>query len=516
MQINRNLRLAVGIAAVSAVIAGAGAAAAQAAPVAAFTTKGAYSFISAPNLHPPKLSVRRSSATSTLAPGYFMIANFKNVAQTEPMVGQSGPVIFDNHMQPVWSNPIGVNLLATNLRTQTYNGKPALSWWQGVISGTGATTSGEIVVVNQQYRTVARLTGQQGWIISPHEFLISGNTAWVTSYKNVPMDLSPYGGATNGILLDSAVQQYNLKTGALISTWDAVQHIPLSDSEAHAPLLATVPWDAYHVNSVQLLGHGAFLTSMRNTWAAYRVAGNGTIQWTLGGKASSFAIPAAGRFEWQHDVELHSGNTISIFDDHCCAILGAGVFARATGPSRGLVLKLNLAKHTAAPTAQYSRGSKFNAAFLGNTQLLPDGNVVIGWGSKPFFSEYTAAGKLLLDVELPGPNLTYRAYVSNWVGTPYFPPSGAARNKGGKSVVYASWDGATLVAGWRVLAGSNAGHLTAVATRTKSGFETTIGLRQKYKSFKVQALDAKGHVLRTSRAFSVPSTGSQNTGPGFY
>ena len=33
-----------------------------------------------------------------------------------------------------------------------------------------------------------------------------------------------------------------------------------------------------------------------------------------------------------------------------------------------------------------------------------------------------------------------------WVGTPSFPPSGAVRKSKGKTTVYASWNGATLVA----------------------------------------------------------------------
>ena len=518
-QIKRSFRLAVGLAA-GAVAGGAGvayAAAAQAdAPIGAFTTNGAYSFKSAPHLHPPKLSTDAPIVAGGLAPGYFMIANFKNLTVPAPMVGQGGPLILDSDLRPVWFNPVGTDVVSTNLHTQTYRGRPALSWWQGQISNTGATTSGADVVVDQHYRTVARLTGQEGWVISPHEFLISGNTAWVTSYKNIPMDLSPYGGSANGILTDSAVQQYDLGTGRLVRSWDALDHIPLSESEAHAAPVATVPWDAYHVNSIQLMGHGRFVASMRNTWAGYMVDNTGAIQWRLGGKASTFAFGADAEFEWQHDIELHSGGLVSIYDDHCCAILGAGQFAQPTGPSRGLVLKVDMTSRTAAVQSRYAKGAGFNAAFLGNTQLLPNGNVVVGWGSRPFFSEYTASGKLLLDAELPGPNLSYRAFVNTWVGSPFFPPSGAVRTVKGKSVVYASWDGATELAGWRVLAGANAKHLAPVAHRATSGFETTIGLTKKYKSFKLQALDAKGRVLGTSKVFAVPKPSSPNTGPGFY
>jgi hypothetical protein len=486
---------------------GAAAGAQAAAPIGAFTTKGAFAFVSAPGLHPPKIRTDTATDTGKLAPGDFLVANLKDLTKTTtPLVGEGGPLILDSHLQPIWFEPIGVNAVATDLRAQTYEGKPVLSWWQGVINSSGVTQSGEDVVVDQHYRRVATLTGKDGWVISEHEIVISGHDAWVTSYKNVPMDLTPYGGAANGVLSDAAVQEYDLRTGRLLSTWDALAHIPLTASETRPPPIPSVPWDAYHVNSVQLIGSGSFVVSFRNTWAGYLVTINtGAIQWVLGGKDSTFTFGPNAQFQWQHDVELHPGGVVSIFDDHCCAILGPAKFAPPTGPSRGLVLKLDTTNHVASLRAQYSRGSTFNAAFLGDTQLQPDGNVLVGWGSQPVFSEYSASGKLLLDAVLPHPDLTYRVYLSNWVGLPSFPPNGAVRNQRGKSTVYASWNGDTQVVAWKVLAGPNAKHLTSVATRAKRGFETSIRLNTSYKVFKVQALDTNGHVLRTSRAFSVPT-----------
>jgi Arylsulfotransferase (ASST) len=499
------------------------AAGAQAAPIAAYTTKGAWKFVSAPGLHPPILGTTQKTQFSKLASGYFMVANFKNLAAKQPMTGQSGPLILDHNLQPVWFDPIGVNALAANLRVQTYNGKPALSWWQGTVSPSGVTTSGEDVVVDQHYRHVATLRGADGWVISEHEMIISGKNAWVTAYKNVPMNLTPYGGSANGVVLDSAVQEYNLQSGQLLYTWDALNpggtpNIPLSQSEQRA--FPGIPWDAYHINSIQLTGGETFLVSMRNTWSAYMVdrVTNG-IDWTLSGdpKLSTFALPKNAQFQWQHDVELHRGNVVSVFDDACCgfdAISTKGVtFGKPAGPSRGLVLKLNLSNHTGSFVAQYTR-TKTTAFFLGNTQLLPGGNVSLTWGSTPFFSEVSSKGKVLLDAFWPVPDINYRTYVQKWVGIPYFAPSGAVRKNGGKATVYASWDGDTQVVGWRVLAGSSAQSLKSVATTAKNGFETTIPLSSTYKAYKVQALGPKGKVLGTSKGF--PTTNSSNGLPGAY
>ena len=119
---------------------------------------------------------------------------------------------------------------------------------------------------------------------------------------------------------------------------------------------------------------------------------------------------------------------------------------------------------------------------------------------------------MLLDAVWPSPDISYRVYVQKWVGIPYFPPSGAVRNNGGKATVYASWDGDTQVVGWRVLAGSSAQSLKSVATKAKTGFETTIPLSKTYKAYEVQALGPKNKVLGTSKAF--PTKSSNNGLPG--
>ena len=92
--------------------------------------------------------------------------------------------------------------------------------------------------------------------------------------------------------------------------------------------------------------------------------------------------------------------------------------------------------------------------------------------------------------------------VEPWAGMPLSAPVGAVRSSAGKTTVYASWNGATQVVSWRVLAAGGAGKLTAVATSAKSGFETDVAVPAGYSSFQLQALDASGHVIGTSQRFS--------------
>lgn len=471
------------------------------APLGAYTTRGAYTFQSAPTLHPPRLKLLKSPpAGAQLGSGYIFMANFFNINEP-PLTGQSGPLILERDLQPVWFQPVPEKDVASDLAVQSYEGRPVLSWWQGRVTNTGATETGEDVVVNQRYQRVASLKATGGWVVTLHEFLIDGEDAWVTANKNVPKDLSKWGGAYNGALVDSAVQEYDLRTGRLIRSWDALAHIPLSQSQATLPTNG-FPWDAYHVNSVQLVDSEHLLVSMRNTWSVYLVdIRTGQIEWTLGGRDSSFKLGPGAAFEWQHDVRLQNATTLTLFDDHCCQITGGGTYVGATGASRGLVLRLDRSARTATLAAQYGEKGGFETDYMGDTQPLENGDVFVGWGSEPYFTEYGPSGQVLYEAQLPGSDLTYRATVGQWSGRPATPPVGAARAGSAGTTVYASWNGATEVASWRVLAGSGVSHLTAVASARRTGFETAVAVHGGYTTYEVQALDARGRAIGASRPF---------------
>jgi predicted MFS family arabinose efflux permease len=497
----RTLALVVGGVLVAFVVVDIAFGGSRGAPIGAYTTKGADSFVSAPSLHPPKLATVGTPVSHQLEPGYIFVTSFYDLNEA-PMVGQSGPLILDNRLQPVWFQPVPEKVAAANLSLQTYEGKPALSWWQGVVTNTGATESGEDVVVNQHYQTIARLRGKDGWKLTLHEMLINGHDAWVTANKDIPMDLSGYGGAYNGTMTDVAVQEYDLRSGQLLRSWDALKHVPLSESHATVPTNG-FPWDAYHLNSIDLAPDGKLLVSMRNTWAAYLVdIDSGQVEWTLGGRRSSFKFGHGAEFQWQHDVRLGPGSTVSVFDDHCCQLTGGGSSVPATAPSRGLILHLDPAARTASLASQYTGEDSFESEYMGDTQPLRNQNVLVGWGSDRWFSEYDRHGKLLLEGEFPQPDQSYRATLNEWVGEPLSAPAGAARSDDGRTTVYASWNGATRLASWRVLASGGANRLVTVARAPKSGFETAIAVPAGYSSFELQALDASGHPIGTSARFA--------------
>ena len=203
------------------------------AALGAFKLKDTYSYVSAPGLHPPVITSESPTVTEPDAtpPGYIFTANFYDLSKGQ-IKGQSGPLILNNALEPVWFKPVPVDDVAADLAEQTYHGQSVLTWWQGEVTKDGDTTVGEYVVVNKHYQTVATLHGADGWVLTLHTMVIDGDDAWVTANKDISMNLGKYGGVADGAITDSAVQEYNLKTGKLLSTWDALDHIPLTDTHA--------------------------------------------------------------------------------------------------------------------------------------------------------------------------------------------------------------------------------------------------------------------------------------------
>jgi hypothetical protein len=246
---------------------------------------------------------------------------------------------------------------------------------------------------------------------------------------------------------------------------------------------------------------GNIFISARSTWAGYQLqAPTGKILWRLGGLKSSFKMGPGTKTAWQHDGRVLANGEITFFDD--------GSNPPIHRQSRAVRITLDLETHEARLASSYTHTNPpLLAASQGNMQTLADGNTVVGYGGVPAISEYATDGSLLFDANLPFDMSFYRAFRFPWRGRPLSPPVVLAslNNTSEETIVHASWNGATEVASWRVLAGRQAGPLTALATIPASGFESSTTLPAKYARVAVQALDATGAVLGTSTTVRVIS-----------
>ncbi len=196
---------------------------------------------------------------------------------------------------------------------------------------------------------------------------------------------------------------------------------------------------------------------------------------------------------YQHDASVLPNGTISVFDN--------GGVPKVHSQSRGLVLAVDAHTHTDTVIAEYDhRAPPLLSGSQGNVQALEGGNVFIGWGAEPYFSEYSAAGQLLYDAHMHGSYQSYRSYRFPWTGEPSEAPAIAAVKSAKGAIVYASWNGDNRTTSWRVLAGPTAQQLTPVASASREGFETAITVPVAEGYVAVQALDSAGSVLGSSRA----------------
>lgn len=443
------------------------------------------SFASLPGFHPPNVTV---SADQDSASGDIFLTP-RNSYQRHVTI-QHGPMILNGQGQLVWFDPLPTGL-AADLEVQRYQGQPVLTWWQG-----GAVDrEAEDVIMDSSYRMVATLRAGHGYLTDTHEFKITPqNTALIAAVHRVRADLTGVGGPRHGIVDDDIVQELEVSTGRVLWEWHSYGHVPLRESYTRA--LGSRPFDYFHLNSIQELPDGNLLVSARSTWAIYEVSRRtGRIIWTLGGKRSSFTIGPGARFSWQHDARLH-GNILSLFDD------ASDGPSEQEAQSSAKLLRLDTRTMTATLVHRYTHSPPLLTVSQGSAQTLPGGDVFVGWGADPEFSEYSPSGGQIFNGSFDLGVNSYRAYRFPWTGRPATPPAMAVSASGNSVTISASWNGATEVTAWRVLGGDSPTALGSVVQAARTGFETTIHLDSSLNYFAVQALDAQGNVLGTSAAKS--------------
>ena len=454
-------------------------------------------FVTQPALLPPKIAVHktgpnvRGNLFLTPLPSPIVHPASMNAISIKP-VGPGGPMIIDRNGRLVWFHQLPRPIVAGNLQLQRWNGKPVMTWWQGGVT-IAAYGLGEGEIYDTSYRPLKVVHAGNGYSADIHEFVLTpSGDALMTVQSLIDVHLPGTAPGKLSPLIDSIVQEVDVRTGLVVWEWHSLGHIPLSASYATP---ATSPYDdVFHVNSIEQVPGNRLLISARDTSAVYEIdQGTGRVLWTLGGLQSSFKMGPGARFYFQHDARLLPGGRISLFDDEG----GPPVFAKA---SRGLVLALNTRSRTASLVRQYPRARTL-ADSEGSVQMLAGGNALVGFGSEPDFTEFTTGGRMLFDASLPENDGSYRVYGFPWAATPKTRPVVRARRTArGRVSVYVSWNGANTVKRWKLLAGSNGRTLRPVATVADRAFETRINLGTRASRFQVRALGAGGRVLASSNA----------------
>jgi arylsulfotransferase ASST len=359
---------------------------------------------------PPPVTILTSSPFVAQG-GDFFISPFGDASTYA-----NGPEIIDSQGNVVWFKAVPAGEEASDFRVQTYNHQPVLTFWQG--TGLGGLSSGTDYIYNDHYQQIATVNAGNGLSADGHEFLITPwNTALILSYTTATANLTSIGGPADQTVINGVVQEIDIATGQVLFQWNSEDHVPFTQSEQPLPASASTPWDWFHINAVKLDTNGNLLIDARDTWTTYEVnPQSGNIIWQLGGKDSSFKLVAgpgqvldsAGEiFAWQHDPEALGNGVYTFFDNDSS---GTPLLPY----SRAVTVRLDPQNRTATLLASEDQPEGLSAPSQGNAQTTQDGNLVVGWGALPYFSEFSRSGSLLFNAEFPAGVNTYRAYQQQW------------------------------------------------------------------------------------------------------
>lgn len=445
-------------------------------------------YVSEPALEPPTVTV--TTKAKGTAPG--LILTTANIATT-----QHGPLVIDDDGSPVWFRPLTSGTAAFDLRAQTYQGQPVLTWWEGAIDPTAGWGRGTYLIADTSYRIIGRVQAAAGLFGDLHDFTITDrDTALITVYHPTSADLTAVGGTASAPLLDSGLQEIDIATGKVLLEWLGSSHLDLSESYEPLPKTAGTPWDFLHANSISVDTDGNLLLSARHTWAVYKIdRTTGEVMWRLGGKRSDFTIGEGAEFSWQHHVVSRGTDTISVFDN------GSGT-VQTEPQSRGMVVALDHKTNTARLRKAFAHpgGNGLSAASQGSMEVLSDGGAFVGWGQLPNLTEFAPDGSVRFDAAFPTGGSTYRAYRVPWSARPHTSPSVVAQTDSDTTTVYVSWNGATDVERWQLLGGSDDDQIAPITNAVRSGFETAMKVDNAPAFVAVAGLDHAGHELGRSRA----------------
>jgi len=439
------------------------------------------SYVTRPDLNPPTVIVE--TPASGTAPGYIFLAPFNIEAasstySTPASESHSGPLIVDEHGEPVWFLPLG-SVTAMGLRVQKYESRDVLTWYEGTVLG---PYGGDFVIFDPTYHEVARVQAGRGRHGDLHEFLLTPEkTALISIY---------YENADK--IVEGIVQEIEIATGRVLFEWRSLEHVGLDESNM-TQVTQAGNIDYFHLNSIDVDADGNLLISARHTSAVYKVnRKTGDVIWRLGGTKSDFAVDPAASFAYQHDVRHHPDGTITIFDNNASA-------PTDTTGSRGLRVALDMTKMRVSLVQEWVPGDGRTTWAMGNVQQLADGGVFIGWGTDGSFSEFGKDGNVHFDARFADGSAGYRAFRFEWEAKPTGRPAVAVRQNGdGTMTVYASWNGATGIAHWHVLTGDHPSRLEAAVTHRRHGFETPMTMPSLGGYLSVAAADATGRRLGSS------------------
>ncbi|XMA15342.1 hypothetical protein WAI453_008133 [Rhynchosporium graminicola] len=272
-----------------------------------------------------------------------------------------------------------------------------------------AMCSGHIVLMDETYSVRKTLLPEhRGISLDFHgsQIFNGGKTAAVLEYFPVQVDMSSRGVRRGlGWAFDGVFKEIDFESGKALFEWHSIGHLPVSEShvrprlEIGSGLSVGMPWDYFHINSVDNYPNGDYLISARHSDCIYKILEkDGSVIWRLGGEFSSFTLHGF-YFSAKHDARLRLTPTgqeqISFYNN-----AWGGDEGRTRNYSTAMLINIDTSSKPmlASLVKEWLPSHGGLARHQGNVQYLPNGNVFIGCGGIPQFSEFTPEGERVLDV----------------------------------------------------------------------------------------------------------------------
>jgi hypothetical protein len=325
-------------------------------------------------------------------------------------------------------------------------------------------------------------------------------------------------------MMELTLSELNIATGKVVFEWASLDHVspdegvlPINPGQAGSGYNSSDAWDYFHINSVDEDPDGNFLISARDACSVHKINGtDGKIIWRLDGRKSDFELGKGLKFCFQHharfleqyeDIEI-----ISLYDNSAHGTeAGDGGEVHTAPTSSGKVIKLNTTSWTAELVQGYYPPDDLLSKSQGSTQVLPNKNVLVNWGSEGAMTEFLPNGTAIfhayMDSGLLGLGVeNYRAYRYNWTGVPNEEPAIAAFEDDDSTSVYVSWNGDTETRFWRFYEASNQGQSVGslLGEAERESFETVLHVDSiRKRPIYAEAIDRTGAVLVSTRMANI-------------
>lgn len=312
--------------------------------------------------------------------------------------GAGYPAIFDNAGVPVWwgpktNTPFAELLPDDNIAWTKSDGTPAE---ERRLDGTLVRTVTTSVGVPNQHDLLRLANGDYLMAADVVRTGIDLTSAWGPAY---PSDAS---------VLDAVIQELT-PAGAVVWSWDAMDHIPVSETDPQwRDQVMNGSYDAYHWNSIDSTGTG-FIMSFRHLDAVFNIdQRSGKILWKLGGSATPESLTITkdpvftngSHFGGQHDARLLPDGTVTVYDNG----------TNLDRAPRAVRYQIDTRAHTATMLEQLGDPAAGPASpFGGSVRRLNGGDWFIGWGGTNTISEFKSTGTRVFLMQFTPGTSVYRA-----------------------------------------------------------------------------------------------------------